>query len=460
MTGAALNAMHPLGQAARERGTFWLHPVRLVALGLGILITVGTGLLMLPVATAGPGGASFRTALFTSASASCVTGLVVVDTGTYWSGFGQVVILSLMQIGGLGVMASASLLAVLIAGRMGLRSRLVAEYETGLVGSGTVRRVLGGTVAVAVVVEVAVLAVLAGRLWLTEGYGAGRALWFGTFHAVSAFNSGGFSLWPDNLRSFADDPWITVPIMMAFVLGALGFVVVYEIVRVRPVRAWSIHTKLTLAVTAFLSAAGPLLIMANEWNRTATLGRLGVAHRALGGMFAGLTPRSAGFSTFDYSQADPATLLFTDILMFIGGGSGSTAGGIKASTFAVLTMAVVAEARGSRDVDVLGRRVSPTTVRQSIAVVFVMSGALLASTLALLRISELPLDDVLFEVTSALGTVGLTTGITPHLPVAGQYLLVLLMFVGRIGPVALVTALALRVEYRSYRNPEGRPMIG
>jgi trk system potassium uptake protein TrkH len=460
MPAAALSAMHPIKQAAHGNGPYLLHPARLVAMGLASLIAVGTVLLMLPAATSTPGGAPLLTALFTSASASCVTGLVVVDTGTYWSGFGHVVILGLLQVGGLGVMASASLLAVLIAGRMGLRSRLVTEYETGLVGPNVIRRVLGGTIAVSVVVEVVLTLVLAGRLWLAEGYGAGRALWYGVFHAISAFNSGGFALWPDSLVSFTHDAWVTVPIMLAFVMGGLGFLVIDEVTRMRSVRRWSIHTKITLMVTAVLAVAGPALITLNEWSRPATLGGLDLWHRLLSGLFSGLTPRSAGFSTIDYSVADPTTLLLTDVLMFIGGGSGSTAGGIKVTTFAVLVMSVVAEARGSQDVDILGRRISPTTVRQAIAVVFVMLVLLVVSTMVLIRISGLPLDDVLFETTSALGTVGLSTGITERLPAAGQYLLVALMFAGRIGSVTLVATLALRVEHRLFRNPEGRPMIG
>lgn len=454
------NAMYLIPERSRSRTGFWERPARIMAAGIAILIAIGTALLMLPAATTAPGGTSLLTALFTSTSATCVTGLVVVDTGTYWTTFGHVVIFFLMQVGGLGVMASASLLAVLIAGRMGIRSRLVAEYETGIVGASTVRRVLFGTLSVALVVELVVFAVLAGRLWLTERLPPGEALWYGAFHSVSAFNSGGFAFWPDSLISFANDPWIVIPIMVAFVVGGLGFLVVFELTRVRPARNWTIHTKITLLVSGILMVVGPLVITLNEWANPATLGALDPAARVLSGIFSGLTPRSAGFTTIDFAQADPATLFFTNALMFIGGGSGSTAGGIKVTTFAILAMAVVAEARGHADVDVLGRRLSSATVRQAIAVVTVAVALMIVSTLLLLRISELPLDDVLFEVISALGTVGLSTGITGALPDAGQYLVVVLMFLGRIGSIALVTALALRTQNRAYRNPEGRPIVG
>lgn len=452
--------MYLIPDRTRSRTGFWEHPSRIMAGGVLVLIVIGTGLLMLPAASVEPGSTSLRTALFTSTSAVCVTGLVVVDTGTHWTMLGHAILLVLMQVGGLGVMASASLLAVLVAGRMGIRSRLVAEYETGIVGGGTIRRVLYGTVSVAVVVELAVVVVLTARLWLAEGYALRTALWYGVFHSVSAFNSGGFAFWPDSLISFAHDPWIVIPIAVAFTIGGLGFLVVYELTRVRPARNWTIHTRITLAVSGILMVLGPLLITINEWANPATLGALDPGARMLAGIFSGLTPRSAGFTTIDHSQADPATLFYTNVLMFIGGGSGSTAGGIKVTTFAILAMAVLAEARGHQDVDVLGRRLSSATVRQSIAVVTVAMALLIVSTLALLRISELPLDDVLFEVTSALGTVGLSTGITGTLPPAGQYLVIGLMFLGRIGSIALVTALALRIHHRAYRNPEGRPIVG
>ena len=439
---------------------FWSHPSRLMAAGLAGLVATGTALLWLPAATAGPGHAPLRTALFTATSAASLTGLGVVDTGTYWSPLGQVVIMALIQVGGLGVMTSASLVAVLIAGRMGLRSRLSAEYETRTMSLSTVRRVITGTALLSLVVEAVVAVVLTGRLWLGHGYPFGKAAWFAVFHAVTAFNNAGFSLWPDKLVGAATDPWILLPVAVALIVGGLGYPVVYEALRVRPVRRWSVHAKTTLAVTGVLLLVGPLALIVGEWPNPHTLGALDVPGRLLAGGFSGITPRTAGLNVIDYGQTGEATLLFTDILMFIGGGSGSTAGVIKVTTIAVLLMAVVAEARGDRDIDIFGRRMSPPTVRQAIAVATLGMVVVLGSALVLLEISDLPLDHVLFEVTSALCTVGLSTGITPHLPAAGQYLLVALMYFGRIGSVTVVTALALRSTSRAYRNPEGRPFIG
>lgn len=452
--------MHPVAEVAGPVSPGWRHPARLVAVGLIGLIATGTTLLSLPAATTGSGHAPLRTALFTATSAASLTGLNVVDAGSYWSGFGHAVILLLIQIGGIGVMSAASLLAVLVAGRMGLRSRLVAEYESRAVGLATVRRVLVGTLAVALGTELVVGLILTFRLWLGHGYDVGGAAWFGFYHAVSAFNGAGFALWPDSLISLVHDPWIVIALTVAFVVGGLGFLVVFEIARTRPVRAWTVHTKTTLTVTAILLVLGPLVLTLSEWGNPHTLGALGLPDRILSGVFSGITPRSAGFNSIDYGHAGTGTLLFTDILMFIGGGSGSTAGGIKVTTVAVLVMAVVAEARGERDVNLFDRRISAATVRQAIAVATLAIGALLIATLVMLEITGLPLDVVLFEVTSALCTVGLSTGITADLPAAGHYLLVLLMYIGRIGSVTLVTALALRTTTRPYRNPEGRPIVG
>lgn len=460
ITSSVQHSMRAIPESLRGRVSFWRHPSRIMAAALLALIAIGTALLMLPISTPGPDGPPLLPALFTSTSAAALTGLNIVDAGTYWTPFGQAVILLLIQVGGIGVMSSASLIAILIAGRMGLRSRLITEYETRAISLSTVRRVLGGTVVVAFTTEAVVALIVGLRLWAHEGYGAGRAAWYGIFHAVSAFNNAGFALWPDSLIARGADPWIVVPLGLAFIVGGLGFLVVFELARVRPARGWTVHTKTTLTVTAILLVVGPVVMIVGEWNNPHTLGALDTPGRLLSGWLTGVTPRTAGFHTIDYGQASPATLLFTNILMFIGGGSGSTAGGIKVTTFAILIMAVVAETRGDRDVDMFGRRLSPPTVRQAISVATLGMGVLLVGCLLLLTISGEPLDDVLFEVTSALCTVGLSTGITATLPPAGQSVLIGLMYLGRIGSITVVTALALRNQGRSYRNPEGRPIVG
>ncbi len=452
----------PASAAPRDPTTHpFAHPARLVALGFVVLIGLGTLLLSLPVSSSAPGGTDFLTAFFTATSAACVTGLVIVDTGEYWSGTGQAVLLVLMQLGALGVMTFASLLGLLVAGRLGLRSRLLARAETGGGGLGTVGRVIRGVVLISLAVEAVLWLVLTLRYWLAYDESLPRATYHGLFDAISAYTNAGFARRSDSLVSYAGDPWVILPITVAIIIGGLGYPVLLELLdtRFRP-RTWSLHTRLTLATTGVLLVLGPLVIMVTEWTNPATLGPLGFGEHLLSGFFSGVTPRSAGFNTIDYGQADAATLLATDVLMVIGGGSASTAGGIKVTTLAVLALGVVSEARGDTDIDAFRRRIALTTMRQALAIASLALMAVSVGTLVLLEITQLNLDAVLFEVTSAFGTVGLSTGITAELPPAGQYVLIALMFIGRIGPITAASALALRSRTKAYRHPEGRPIVG
>lgn len=437
------------------------HPARLVGLGFLLIIGLGTIALMLPVSTAAPGGTDLRTALFTATSAACVTGLVLVDTGTYWSGTGQVVLLVLMQLGGLGVMTFASLLGLLVAGRLGLRSRLLARAESGAGELGTVGRVIRGVVVVSTAVEAAVWLVLFARFWLGYGESPGTAAYSALFHSISAYTNAGFGLEPDSLVSVAGDPVVVVPIAIAIIVGGIGYPVMLELLTSRlRVRTWSLHTRLTLVTTAVLLVLGPAVVLATEWSNPGTLGGLPLPEKLLSGWFSGVTPRSGGFNTIHYDRADPATLLSTDVLMIIGGGSAGTAGGIKVTTLAVLALGVVSEVRGDPDIDTFGRRIAVGTIRQALAVASLALVAVSVGTLVLLESTRFSLDAVLFEVCSAFGTAGLSTGITPALPPGAQYLLAALMFVGRVGPITAASALALRTRAKAYRNPEARPIVG
>lgn len=426
-----------------------------------VAVLVGTVLLMLPSARNDPGGAPFITALFTATSAACVTGLITVDTSTYWSGFGQGVILALIQLGGLGIMASATMVGLLLSRRMGLRTRLSAEQETRSTGVGDVGAVLLRVGLVSLVVEVIVAVFLTGRFVLGHGEPLGRAVHLGVFHAISAFNNAGFALFPDNLMGFVTDPWICLPIAAAIILGGLGFPVLLELRRklIRPKR-WSIHTRLTLATYFGLLAFAVVFVTASEWNNPETLAALDAPGRLLAGSFQGVVPRTAGFNTLDYGHMKDGTLLATMALMFIGGGSAGTAGGIKVTTFIVLFYIILAEVRGRRDVNIADRRVGARLQRQALAVALLGLGLVMSATFVLLEITSLPLRDVLFETVSAFATTGLSTGITAQLPVVGQLVLTGLMFVGRLGPITLVSALASREKQLGYTLPEGRPLIG
>lgn len=442
------------------------HPARAVVLAFAVVVLLGAVLLSLPFAAERGSSPGFVTALFTATSAVCVTGLAVVDTGTYWSGFGEGVILALIQVGGFGIMTLASLLAVLIAGRLRLRMQLTAQAETKSLGIGEVRRVLLGVAGTTLIVELAVGAVLSLRFRYGYGEGIGSAVYLGYFHAVSAFNNAGFGLHADSLTRYAQDPWVTLPVAAAVILGGLGFPVLLELMRHRRRRrttghrTWSLHAKLTLITTAVLLVAGTLLTCLLEWTNPGTLGPHTTAGKILDGFFHSAMSRTAGFNAIDVGALHPSTLLMTCVLMFIGGGSAGTAGGIKVTTFAVLLAAILAEVRGEPTSTVLGRRLAPHVLRQALTVALLGVGLVMGSTLVLLTLTEEPMDAVLFETVSAFATVGLSTGITADLPTAGQLLLVVLMFVGRLGPITLVSALALRERTRRYDLPEERPVIG
>ena len=426
-----------------------------------MVVAAGTALLMLPLATSGPSTASFTTALFTSTSVTCVTGLSVVDTATYWSPAGQAVILVLAQLGGLGVLTSASLLLLLVSKRLGLRRLLVAQAETNALDLGEVRRVVVGVVTVSAAVEALTAAALTLRLWLGYDRAFATALWEGVFHAVSAFNNLGFSLYSDSLAGFSSDASFLLPVALAVIAGSLGVPVWLELRRrPRSPRRWSLHVKLTVVTSAILLAGGTALLTALEWGNDGTLGSLPAPARVLNGFFLSVVSRSAGFTTFDVGRMEPDSLFSVDVLMFVGGGSGSVAGGIKVTTFAVLAMVVWAELLGEPDVSAFGRTVPAAAIRQAFAVM-ALSGALVgAAVLGLAATNDLEFSRVLFEAVSAFGTTGLSTGITPMLDGAGRGILIALMFIGRVGPVALGAALVLRDRPRLYGYPEERPLIG
>jgi trk system potassium uptake protein len=446
----------PVGQ----RRTVFRHPAQVLVTAFLLADLVGTVLLMLPVARVGEGGAPFVTALFTATSAVCVTGLTAVDTATYWSHTGQAVILGLIQVGGFGIMTMASLIALFLSRRMGLRTRLTAAAETRSLGPGDVRRVLKGVFVVTAVVEGAVAVLLTLRFRDTYGDSWGSAVWHGVFHAVSAFNNAGFALFSDNLMGFLTDGLILMPISIAIVIGGLGFPVLVELMRNRRPRTWSLHTRLTLAMTGVLLVGGTAFITLTEWTNQGTLGALAPLERLLGGWFHAVQPRTAGFNAWDYGAVTDETLLATIMLMFVGGGSAGTAGGLKVTTFIVLFFVIVAEVRGDEDVIAFDRRIDHRVVRQATTVALLGVAAVMGGTMVLTELTDLPFRDVLFETTSAFATVGLSTGITPEMGAPGQLVLVALMFLGRLGPITLVSALALRERNRRYRYPEGAPLIG
>ncbi len=437
------------------------HPAQLVVAGFAATILIGTAALLLPAATAGPGNAPVSTAVFSSAAAVTLGGMAVVDMATYWSPAGQAIILVLIQLGGLGIVTSASLLFLVVARRVGLRGRLAAQTELHTADLGGTRRLLVAIIGFTLAFQAVAVAVLTLNLWLGTDRDLGEAAWNGLFHGVAAFNNAGLSIFPGGLVGFAGDPWMLGPVMIAVIAGGLGFPVWLELLRGRRgPRGWSVHTRLTLTTTAALLVFGIVAITALEWDNPGTLGALSGGDRVLAGAFSGVMPRTAGFNVIDYDKAEPDALLVTEMLMFAGGGSGSVAGGIKVTTFAILFLIVWAELRGDPDVNVFKRRIPASVQRQAVTIAVLAVNAIVIGTLAVMSSNSLSFRDALFECIAAFTTAGLSTGVTPDLNGFGQAVLILLMFLGRVGPVTLGVALVLRERERLYTHPEERPLVG
>lgn len=435
------------------------NPAQFVVVAFVGLIAIGTALLLLPAAFDAGSHPGFVDTLFMATSAATVTGLTTVDIEVF-STYGEIVLLLLVQIGGFGIITIGSVFALLASHRIGLRQRMLTRTELGAVEAGELRALVAAVAKITIVAELIIMVVLFLRLWISYDESAAEAAYSGAFHAVTSFNSAGLTLYPDSLTRFVGDPVVIITISASFILGGFGFPVLVEFGRrVRP-RNWSLHTRITLLASAVLLVVGPLFVTVVEWSNPATLGELGVGDKLLAGWLQGVTPRSAGFSTVPIGGLNDATLLVLATLMFIGAGPASTSGGIKVTTFAVLGFAMWADIRGERDVIAFRRRIPTATIRQALTVALLSVGGVVGTSLLLEITSGVGLTEALFEATSAFGTSGLSTGITPELPVTGKLLLMLVMLAGRVGPVTFVAALALRQQLRTYRYPEERPIIG
>lgn len=433
---------------------------RIIVTAFLLALLVGTGLLMLPPATTAPGGTDPVTAAFTATSALCVTGLVTVDTATYWTTFGQVVIICLIQVGGLGVMTFTTMLGILLARKFGLSTRLLANAETK--SRGGAREVVARIVLTTAVVECTAAAILFLRFWGHYHYSPGTALAHAAFHSVSAFNNAGFALYSLNVMDFAGDPWILLTLAACVILGGLGFPVLYELRRhVRSPRRWSMNTRLVLLATPVLLIGGTVFLAVLEWNNSQTMGDESPAVKVLNAFFQSTISRTAGFNSIDISHMHPVSWLGMDIMMFIGAGPAGTAGGLKVTTLGVLFFIALTEIRGGAAVPVLGKQLSRSVQREAMTVVVLATGAVIGGTMLIMLSDEsLGLDRVLFECISAFATVGLSTGITPTLTAFGQCVLIALMFMGRLGPVTVAAAIAFGRKPPAYELPKERPLIG
>ena len=427
-------------------------PSAVLVSGFAVVIAVGAGILMLPISSAAGSWTSPIDALFTSTSAVCVTGLAVVDTGTYWSTFGQLVLMVLMQLGGFGFMTGSTLLLLLLVGRRtALRDRIQAQASTGVPELGSVTSVIRRVAIFTLIAEIAGTIVLT-VAFLVGGEAADplQAVWWGVFHAISAFNNGGMDLFGDyrSLADFVADPLVLSALGVLILLGGLGFAIVGDIAAKRRWRRLALETRVVVLTTLAILVVGTTSLAVFEWSNPATLGALPESARPFNALFETTSLRTAGFSTFPTGQLRDPTLFIVMAMMFIGGASGSTAGGIKVNTFSVLLIAIVSTVRGRPSAEALGRRIPHEVVYRalSVALLSIAFVFIVALSLELTTPAGIDFIAIVFESISAFGTVGASMGLTPDLPPLARALLIPAMFAGRLGPLTLVLALAARAR--------------
>lgn len=436
---------------------------RLIAMGYISIIIIGTILLMLPIASKSGESAGFVTALFTAVSTSCVTGLVVVDTATNWTLFGQIVIITLIQIGGLGFMTIATMFSIFLKRKMGLRARevMVESINTEHIGSimNLTKKIVAGTA-----IFEGIGAVLLATRFIPE-FGWAKGIWYSVFHSVSAFCNAGFDLMGikekyTSLVPFADDAVVIITISFLVIIGGIGFLVWDDVSKKKlKFKYYQLHTKIVLTVTAILLAVPTVLFLIFE--RDFTNEGLGIGQSILNSIFDSVTARTAGFNSTDTAALAPASKILTVFLMFIGGSPGSTAGGIKTTTLAVIAMSTFNGITHRQSQGIFGRRLEKDAIHKASSVVFTNMSLAIIGIIAILAIQpSLDIGDIIFECVSAIGTVGMTTGITRDLATASRLIIAFLMFCGRVGSVSFALALMEKKAAPPVKNPREKITIG
>ncbi len=435
-----------------------LNPPRVLALGFASLIIIGTILLNLPIATQSGESIGFVNALFTAASAVCVTGLVVVNTAEFWSMFGQSVILILIQIGGLGVMTMATAGALIVGKKITLRERLIIKEQLN-------QSSMTGLVRLTIYVLLSTFAIEAfGALLLSfkfiPMYGFLTGIWQSVFHSISAFCNAGFDITGSSLSPFVGDLGINMVISVLVILGGLGFSVFIDISNFNRFKRFKLHTKFVLTITAMLLGFGMIAFMFTEFNNPNTIGNMNFSNKLIASFFQSVVPRTAGFNSVNIGGLRDTTVFLFIILMFIGGSPGSTAGGVKTTTFGTLILTTISVIRGEKDVTLFKRRIGDNIINRSLAIVTVgITWIIIVSTILTITEDAVFLD-LLFETTSAFATVGLSRGLTPDLSNVGKLLITLTMYAGRVGPLTMAFAFAQRNKLSKYRYAEGTIIVG
>lgn len=435
--------------------TTQLTPSRILILGFAAIILLGGFLLSLPIASKNGQSLGLLDALFTSTSAVCVTGLVVVDTGTHFTQFGQFVIIALIQIGGLGIMTMSTLIALILGKRIGLKERILIQESFNQFNLSGLVRLIINVIIVTLVFEFLGGLILSLRFW--ADFPMDRAFAFGFFHSVSAFCNAGFDLFGQvygpysSITHYVNDWTVTLTIGGLIIFGGLGFPVIIELIKYPKNKRLSLHTKVVILITGLLILVGAILLFIFEINNRNTIGGLKISGKFLGALFQSITPRTAGYNSLDISKMKVASWLIIIILMFFGASPSSTGGGIKTTTFGVLLATVIATARGKHDVEMFERRFPQELINKSITIMFIALTWVFLVTLVMSVVEPQSLIRLLFEVMSAFGTVGLSTGITPTLSDISKISLIITMFIGRVGPLTVMVALT-----NTERKPGGR----
>ncbi|MCM2606710.1 TrkH family potassium uptake protein [Rossellomorea marisflavi] len=416
-----------------------LSPPQLLVAVFAFFIMVGMALLKLPISTTEP--ITWLEALFTTTSAMTVTGLAVVDTGSVYTIFGQIVVMCLIQLGGLGIMSFAVLIVMMLGKKIGFKERLLLQQSLNQTSVGGVIMLVRYLFTFSLLVEGIGMVFLATQ-WVPR-YGWEQGLYYSLFHSVSAFNNAGFGLWSDSMMQFVGNPVINFTLSFLFIIGGVGFTVLVDAWKSRAFRKLSLHSKIMILGTLMINVAATLIIFILEYNNPGTLGHLSLGDKGLASYFQAVTPRTAGFNTLDYGEMESPTILFTVLLMFIGAGSASTGGGIKLTTFLMILLAVGAFLREKKDIKIFRRSIDQTIILKSLAI-STLSVLLVFSALFVLTISEKGADfqTLLFEVVSAFGTVGLSMNFSPELSTVGKWIIIFVMFAGKMGPLTLAYSLS------------------
>lgn len=435
---------------------------RMIAFGFALIIVIGTILLSLPIATK-TGETDLLTALFTATSATCVTGLVAADTYQNWTLFGQLVILCMLQVGGLGFMTIGVYISILLKRRIGLQERATLHESVNTLEIAGVVRLVKKIVQGAFIIEGTGALLLATRF--IPRFGWANGIYFSIFHSISAFCNGGFDLMGidgaySSLVSYEGDILVNVVICLLILIGGIGFIVWDDVLKHKwHFKKYLLHSKIVLATTLGLTVAGTLLFLIFENN--ATLAGMTPIEKLLGALFASVTPRTAGFNTVDTGAMSNAGTLLTMLLMFIGGSPGSTAGGAKTTTMVVLLFYAVAMIRNREDINLFGRRLSADVVRKANAVVVINFSLAFGAACAIMALQPaIPMPDVVFEVLSAINTVGMTTGITRELGVISKLIVAVLMYCGRLGSLSFALVLAKKPSTNHVREPQEKIIVG